>query len=816
MLEFESNTFNMNNILYRLVAIFCYVFFISHFSRAQDVHWTKINHFPDTNQISNSNKILQWKDTTYLFHGGAGCGGLESDVTYFSYPQVGKSTNGQDFKNLGRVESIVRPILIYKNKILLQDYYKGYQLLDDRLNYQDLGQNFRNQHFSIINDTLVMLSSCSFINFVSGGMGDIKFSDSLFYWNDTQNRWIGKSGTDIEISSDPFLRNFRMISTQNGFVLEKNGREMHTYSKIGTPKITPISKPLDFYDDYFNYQEASHRFIMGDYLITHHYPNAFKEGTNERPPFKRTNLKTFVTDYMPLPLGLDSADHYINGCVEHLIQALPDSTWLLRAYSSDFPDTVFYYRSTNNGSSWKLFNMALSDGSNEVVLEKIYQVGNRWFNLEGSNVEYRQNYATLGNNLIDSTRFWYSDNKGNTWHTTSLTGFRQTNSLVIRDGMMLLNNKYFSKDNGNTWKHYNDLNPNFKPDGLKWMGKNWGWMAERSLNNQTNTLLLRHLHDSLVVQSSVVPYSYPAVAYDGTNFTYKNKFYRISSPEYKVLLEYGINEGFGTFSFNFYQKADWQLEGIDDLKLLVSSDTLFALSYKYFDQKYRLRWTTDIKNWQETPINIVNKEAVINFNDGYDGQYLWNSDSSKIYKLTTKGLKPIAFNGLDPARFMTYINVFQLVKYPPNNLYYYYQLGDSVFLHLSHDEGQNWTRIATEEVKGGINGFGEDEIGNIYLSTNLGIYRTKIPEIATSISNPYVGTSNFMDGEILLFPNPTKGTFQISHPYSNGTLRIIGMDGVVHFSKQMESSHGQIDVSGLTSGLYMVEMGSVRKKLVVQ
>lgn len=66
-------------------------------------------------------------------------------------------------------------------------------------------------------------------------------------------------------------------------------------------------------------------------------------------------------------------------------------------------------------------------------------------------------------------------------------------------------------------------------------------------------------------------------------------------------------------------------------------------------------------------------------------------------------------------------------------------------------------------------------------------------------------------GFFSLYPNPATNTVTISMPFSgteNSTLRVFNTEGLQVISRTLSGNHSQIDVSGLTQGVYLVEMNS--------
>jgi uncharacterized repeat protein (TIGR01451 family) len=103
------------------------------------------------------------------------------------------------------------------------------------------------------------------------------------------------------------------------------------------------------------------------------------------------------------------------------------------------------------------------------------------------------------------------------------------------------------------------------------------------------------------------------------------------------------------------------------------------------------------------------------------------------------------------------------------------------------------------------------ELANLNLNSEIKntayIYFDFNPAIITNTTlniNGYAGNSSLQDESVLLFPNPSKGTFQISG-IEKGSFYLFSTTGQLILSK--EYTNGDLfDVSGLENGFYLVRL----------
>ncbi len=123
----------------------------------------------------------------------------------------------------------------------------------------------------------------------------------------------------------------------------------------------------------------------------------------------------------------------------------------------------------------------------------------------------------------------------------------------------------------------------------------------------------------------------------------------------------------------------------------------------------------------------------------------------------------------------------------------------------------SWAYNAT----GVITTFGEDKDGELYVANGGTIYKL----IDTSL-----GTADFGQNGLSLYPNPATGTFSIKNTYNIGltSLKIIDLTGkAIHHQELNDRETNTINISGIAKGIYLVAITTrggklLQSKLVVE
>lgn len=90
-------------------------------------------------------------------------------------------------------------------------------------------------------------------------------------------------------------------------------------------------------------------------------------------------------------------------------------------------------------------------------------------------------------------------------------------------------------------------------------------------------------------------------------------------------------------------------------------------------------------------------------------------------------------------------------------------------------------------------------------------------EVARFLNDDTAGTEDFQNVDFRLYPNPAKEqiTIEMSDTSSNYQVEIFDILGKKVISSEIQKV-GQIDVSGLASGTYLVKLNSDNKSSVVR
>lgn len=126
-------------------------------------------------------------------------------------------------------------------------------------------------------------------------------------------------------------------------------------------------------------------------------------------------------------------------------------------------------------------------------------------------------------------------------------------------------------------------------------------------------------------------------------------------------------------------------------------------------------------------------------------------------------------------------------------------------------DGLNWEVIETVSGQGNT----DREVNYISIDNkpNQGINYYRLRQV------DYDGKSSFSHiqmvlfdskssiGQIKLYPNSTSGLINITNPsYTKITLILMSLEGKTMFTKEISESHGSIDISNITAGIYIVKI----------
>jgi len=96
-----------------------------------------------------------------------------------------------------------------------------------------------------------------------------------------------------------------------------------------------------------------------------------------------------------------------------------------------------------------------------------------------------------------------------------------------------------------------------------------------------------------------------------------------------------------------------------------------------------------------------------------------------------------------------------------------------------------------------------DSQDNVWVTTSTGV--TKIGGL--------VGVEEMAQNELSIMPNPANGQVQINTDANH--LAVYDMAGREVFNKDLNNPSYQMDVSGWTTGMYLVRTGNTTQKLIV-
>jgi hypothetical protein len=132
-------------------------------------------------------------------------------------------------------------------------------------------------------------------------------------------------------------------------------------------------------------------------------------------------------------------------------------------------------------------------------------------------------------------------------------------------------------------------------------------------------------------------------------------------------------------------------------------------------------------------------------------------------------------------------------------------------VHHSSDNGNTWNADST------FLGYVFDQFGSsssyIYGSIpGWGIWRHKSEPLTTSVAETPIINHN---SAIQIFPNPTTGLLNVESKTQNAELKIYNTFGSLIHQQILKSSNQQIDLSAQPKGVYFLEVGEEKRKIVV-
>ena len=191
-------------------------------------------------------------------------------------------------------------------------------------------------------------------------------------------------------------------------------------------------------------------------------------------------------------------------------------------------------------------------------------------------------------------------------------------------------------------------------------------------------------------------------------------------------------------------------------------------------------------------------------------------DTLRIFKITPAGYVPVAANGFakQPVRQNMVHQAFDnLIGFPSGTMYSWSQhLTSREFRFFkSIDQGENWERINTDQIKSTVLNIGEDRKGKMYIATANGLYREALDEEVVT-SNTDVVTEN--KSALTVYPNPASA-YTVVVGENMKRVQVLDLMGNILIDDIVIDNHIQLDTKALAAGMYIIKAETGSVKLVV-
>jgi photosystem II stability/assembly factor-like uncharacterized protein len=379
---------------------------------------------------------------------------------------------------------------------------------------------------------------------------------------------------------------------------------------------------------------------------------------------------------------------------------------------------------------------------------------------------------------------------------------------------------YRSSDNGNSWQHFtNGIHPASSVHHLAsngnelWAASNGGFEygLHKSIDSGNTWQRISRLKlRSLVVDGNNI---YGGAQYNGLYISYDAgaTFIHDSFPSPNPIDELlGSNYALYLYDYNnnrIYQSIDsaqtWTLVPVFGRVMFDNTIIYIAKEDTLFRSADRINWTSC-----NTPFSFEYFISITRI-----GNTLLGLTSEGMMKSTDNGVTWTPTGGtfgIPPdcimAKLFTINNTLCSYAYIPSIDFPSYE---NIF--VSYDEGFTWNEATTplSEPFNCLLVHNNILFAGVYYS---GVYR--LNDLATAIEED---TKPFNSSTFSLFPNPSTGQFSLNCPSSmvNGQIKIYNTLGELIQQQIITSSNEQIDLSTRPKGVYFLEMGDVRNKIVL-
>lgn len=763
----------MKNIFFLMLLCFCTLL-----TYAQSKEWELVKNVPDAG-ISPNVKAISNGNALYLYQFNEALPAIS--------PFVSVSHDGIHFTPVGVLDAslgMVEPLFAWKNEIYLRSanipnrYFKS----KDGITFEEFLPKDKYdgflipRAFGIVRDTLV--AYCQHFQ-----KGNNEWRDSLFFMTDGK-QWqsiYGKLYTDIH--SNIICEGELIVSSASSYL------EFKSLQKA--PRVIPKTT-VSFH---------AQRWNAGKYIISYDANHNF----NGNPALLLTDMKANTTMPMPLPQPYMEINLFS-------LMVMPDASIVVQnrknvlvGNNPNYP-YIFLYQTKDFGNKWKVIDSFPDNDWSNKGYRSAYKHGNAWY---------------MANSKLP---FLSSTNEGVSWTKEMLSGTRWNTSFTMADGKMQMNGKYFSKDEGKTWSTLAEAFNGFEAGEIYWRDNLMGWMVHPQ-NTQDSYRIAPGLNTpQLICVSSPQSFKEALVVKDQI-----------------VYLERG---GYADFRSSLFFKLNSNKEWSQISKLRDIIDAQPAM-YMMTDGQHLYFYDVDNRiingihvssdagqTWQllsrpqllvsdKTPLYSFyddrNKNLYMSIRES-DGTTANNStiDTIRMFKITSTGYVPVAANGFSkqPLRQNTAHQAFNnLIGFSSGTMYSWSQHLTSRELRFfkSIDQGENWERINTDQIKSAVLNIGEDRKGRIYIATSNGLYREVLDEEVVT-SNTDVVTEN--KSALTVYPNPASA-YTVVVGENMKRVQVLDLMGNILIDDIVNDNHIQLDTKALAPGMYIIKTQTGSVKLVV-
>lgn len=240
-----------------------------------------------------------------------------------------------------------------------------------------------------------------------------------------------------------------------------------------------------------------------------------------------------------------------------------------------------------------------------------------------------------------------------------------------------------------------------------------------------------------------------------------------------------------------------------------------------FDRETGDMWIADVGQNNIEEINFIPSGSGAGMNFGwrcYEGEESFNTENCEpegVYQFPLYQYYHSTDNGCS----VTGGFVYRGEEFPSLDGYYFFTDYCNDMLYSLHDSSGEWVLTDHGQFAGNnFSTFGEDQNGEIYVAgiSSGTVYKLTAEEEQTGVDDQVLSPWT-------IYPNPAYGQIYIRSEEQNmqpGKIRILSMSGELVTEYNPVSPGGEIDISGIPPGMFLVEIVAsgriIHEKLIIQ